>query len=171
MDKNIMDMDPVALARENKEYLSIYDLPVDADLTLTVTDVVSAQVENPKTRKKENKRVLCFKETDKKLVPNKVNMLTIRNDWHYTPIRELIGKQLTFYYDPEVMFGRDKVGGIRIRRPGEKRPPKEPEYICERCGQVIKEGKRLAQQTRADFGQALCLDCARKAKAERDGNL
>ena len=173
MDKDILDMDPVALARENKEYLSVYDLPVDEDIVLTVTDIVWAEIENPKTKKKERRRVLCFKETEKKLVPNKTNLLTIRNDWKYTPVRNMIGKQLTFYKDPTVKFGPTEVGGIRIRKPGEKRPPKETDHYCEDCGQVIQAPpggtvKQLIAMTRRDFGRELCTDCARKAKAERD---
>ena len=171
MNKSIEDMDIVALARTNKEYLSIYDLPVDEDMTLTVTDVIAADIENPKTRKTERKHVLCFKETEKKLVPNTTNTKILRNFWGYTPVRKLIGKTVTLYVDPSVSFGREKVGGIRIRKPGETRPPKAEDIICERCGQVITApaGSTVAaliKATQRDFGKNLCQMCARALKQE-----
>ena len=109
--------------------------------------------------------VIWFEEEQLPMVLNVTNGDTIAKVLGTGNWKNWIGKRIIVGAEKVRAFGKVTMA-IRVK---DEIPAPAEEYICERCGQVIKEGKRLAMQTRADFGQMLCLDCARKAKAERDG--
>ncbi len=65
---------------------------------------------------KEMKPVAHFRGVEKGLVLNNINWDMIQDaygedsdDWH--------GKQIELYFDPSIMFGAKRVGGIRVRLP------------------------------------------------------
>ena len=138
----------------------------DGDKTLTITDITEREMYDAQTDGTKVELTLSFAEEQLPMVLNVTNADTIAEvlgtgDWS-----KWIGQRIIVGTAKVKAFGKIH-DAIRVRN---QRPATET-YTCERCGQVIKEGKRLVEQTRADFGQALCIDCARKAKAERDGNL
>ena len=136
----------------------------DGDKTLTITDITEREMYDAQTDGTKVELTLSFAEEQLPMVLNVTNADTIAEvlgtgDWS-----KWIGQRIIVGTAKVKAFGKIH-DAIRVRN---QRPATET-FICERCGQVIKEGKKLVLQTRADFGQALCIDCARKAKAERDG--
>lgn len=136
------------------------------DEILTIKDVTFADV-RMKDGSTEEKCHVWFKEHDLPLLINSTNNEAITKVAGSADFDDWIGVRVEVGTRKVPAFG-DVWDAVRI---SPKKPEPPQQFTCARCGQVIKEGKRLAMQTRADFGQELCLDCARKAKAERDGNL
>lgn len=94
------------------EYIKHVELQ-GKDVTLTIKKVWLDNLQMRGGRKKK-KGVLAFEETEKKLVLGRENAEIIvglygkyTSDW--------VGKRITIYPDPNVMFGTQKVGGTRIR--------------------------------------------------------
>ncbi len=65
---------------------------------------------------KEMKPVAHFRGVDKGLVLNNINWDTIQ-DAYGDESDDWTGKQIELYFDPSIMFGSKRVGGIRIRLP------------------------------------------------------
>lgn len=132
--------------------------------TLTIKDVGEQEMYDQETGGKKVEPVIWFEEEQLPMVLNVTNGDAIAKvlgtgDWS-----RWIGGRIIVGTEKVRAFGKVTMA-IRVK---DEKPEPAETYICERCGQVIKEGRRLVEQTRADFGQALCIDCARKAKAERD---
>ena len=74
------------------------------------------------------KVVMTFDGAKKKLVLNKTNAVRV-SKLYGNNTKDWVGKAVTLYFDPKVMFGRDQVGGIRIREsiPAPKVAPKTAE--------------------------------------------
>lgn len=134
----------------------------NGDQTLTIRDVYEQEIRSREGT--EVKPTVYFEELDLPLICNKTNAEAIAKVVGSNFTGDWIGKRITIGTERIRAFS-DVWDAIRVR------PEKPEDLVCERCGQPIKEGKKLALQTQRDFGQALCLECARKAKAERDGNL
>src|SRR5208282_1520178 len=84
------------------------------------------------------------KMADGRRAPEKLNKLEIRfvgkrKSWianptcqeqiarlHGTQIQGWIGKKIRLYVDRDVMMGRNKVGGVRVRGAGQEEPTDEP---------------------------------------------
>ena len=146
-----------------KEFLGQWDV-ADEDLIVTIQGVSQEEVTDPTTHKPKKKVCLSFKETDKKMVLNVTNMKTIavklNLGYDYT---KWTGHVIQLYKEPDVHFGRDKVGGMRIR----VRHPEE--IFCEECGGKIepafgKTALQVATGTKKKYGQVLCAECAIKRK-------
>ena len=87
------------------------DLP--KDVTVTVASVGLEELTRP-GGEKEAKVVISFEGAKKKLICNKTNAIRIArmygnntDDW--------LGQPITLYFDPTIKFGRDTVGGVRVR--------------------------------------------------------
>ena len=87
------------------------DLPKDA--TVTIASVAMETLTRPGGNK-EDKLVMTFEGAKKKLVLNKTNAIRVArlygndtDDWR--------GKTITLYFDPKIKFGRETVGGVRVR--------------------------------------------------------
>ncbi len=65
---------------------------------------------------KEMKPVAHFRGVDKGLVLNNINWDTIQ-DAYGEESDDWTGKQIELYFDPSIMFGSKRVGGIRVRLP------------------------------------------------------
>ena len=63
---------------------------------------------------KEHKPALFFNETDKGLVLNVTNSDTLAMAWGWDT-DQWLGKQVIVYFDPTIMFGRERKGGIRVK--------------------------------------------------------
>ena len=134
------------------------------DKTLTIRRVQEAEMYDAENGGKKTEPVVYFEELDLPMVLNLTNAEMIARVTGTDVMGEWVGKKIVVGTSKVKAFGQVH-DAIRVR----DQAPTEEVYTCERCGQVIKEGKKLVLQTRADFGQALCIDCARKAKAEQNG--
>lgn len=85
------------------------------DVTLTIKRVEQDQVQVAGTSKKEKVPVIHFEETPKKLSLNKTNARAMTRLFGTWKTSAWVGKKVTLYPEPNVYFGRDKVGGIRVR--------------------------------------------------------
>lgn len=132
----------------------------NGDKVLTISDIDETEMYDQETGGTKVELTLHFLEEPLPMVLNVTNADTIAyvlgtGDW-----AKWIGQKIQVGTAKVKAFGKIH-DAIRVR---DQKPAPAETYVCERCGQVIKEGRRLVEQTRADFGQALCLDCARKAK-------
>lgn len=88
---------------------------VDRAVVIRERGITKEELQLPGSSKKELKVVLAFKDRTKRLVLNKTNIVNIKS--HYgEALVDWIGKPVTLYFDPTVKFGRDTVGGVRIRK-------------------------------------------------------
>lgn len=102
------------------KYLSQDDLH-GQDVVLVIK---SAQIEEVGTEESpEQKLTLYFENATKGMVVNVGNFDTIEV-LHGEDTDSWIGKAITVFVDPNVMFGRKKVGGIRVRPTAPAVPPR-----------------------------------------------
>ena len=146
-----------------KPYLGHWDVPENGDLVLTIDKVYEEDVKNEHGT--ERKPVMYWKEPNyKPMIINKTNNDSItalygrrteRNTWE--------GKKIALY---SAVVPRSPDGhGLRIR----DYKPEPDEYVCENCGAVIVDSgkfkaKNIAKSSYNQFGQVLCMDCAKAAK-------
>lgn len=149
-----------------KDFLGQWDA-ADQDIVLTIAGVVQEDVTDPTTHKAKKKVCLVFKETNKKMVLNATNREIIAREllktYDYT---KWPGNKVQLYKDPKVRFGRDEVGGLRVRK---TRPENAAQIFCEECGQEILSSngmtpEQIAAYTKKKYGKALCPVCAAKEK-------
>jgi hypothetical protein len=80
---------------------------------VTVKAIKTEDVENPRTFKKEPKKVLYLEEFDQGMIlgakTNRKALIKLSNG------KELKGMKITLYRDPTVKFGSKTIGAIRIR--------------------------------------------------------
>ena len=153
-----------------KDFLGQWDV-ADQDLVLTIAGVMQEEIVQPSSNKKKKKVCLSFKETDKKMVLNATNRDTIAKDlklgYDHTTWP---GSRIQLYKDPKIRFGREEVGGLRIRKFS---PDTTESVFCEECGTEIKSAygmtpAQIAATTKAKYGMALCPECGAKHKEAAD---
>ena len=88
------------------------DLPKDA--TVKIESVAVEALQLPGSNSKEDKVVMTFAGAKKKLVLNKTNAKIIAAQ-HGTDTDTWKGQEITLYFDPTVRFGKQVVGGVRVR--------------------------------------------------------
>lgn len=124
--------------------------------------------------RKDNAPVVHFSNFPKPMILNKTNSKVIEKLTGSPYIEDWVGLTIEVYYDPDVRFGKDKVGGVRIR-PKKIQPQKAPEPTpeCSDCHQIVPEymgiaGAVIAAEYKKVHGVPLCYECgqARKAKME-----
>ena len=147
-----------------KDFLGQWDV-ADQDLIFTMAGVSQESVTDPTTHKPKKKVCLSFRETGKKMVLNATNREIIAKmlGYDYT---KWPGHAIQLYKDPKVRFGRDEVGGMRIRS---FLPNEQEEIFCEECGTKIEPAygmtpAQLAEASRKKYGQALCPACGQRRK-------
>lgn len=153
-----------------KDFLGQWDV-ADQDLIFTMEGVSKEEVVDPTTHKPKNKVCLTFRETDKKMVLNATNreiVAKLMGTYDYT---KWPGTRIQLYKDPKVRFGRNEVGGLRIR---DFLPDAQEEIFCEECGAKIEPAygmtpAQIAAMTEKKYGQKLCPACGQKRK-EAAGN-
>ena len=99
------DVDIRAAAAPRSDQLNSEDL-IGTTKTIFVTDVRAGSAEQPIIVHYEGDNGRPFK-------PCKTSMRVLISAWG-DKARDWIYKSMTLYADPEVTFGKDKVGGIRI---------------------------------------------------------
>lgn len=152
----------------NPNYLGDYSLPPDGSDLICVIDYV-AQEKVTGVGGKSEVEVVAHLKNQKPLILNKTNMKTIQSIYKTPYIEEWSGRAIQIYFDPTIKFGRDTVGGLRIR-------PFVPEQKtvslkCTDCGAEItaafgKDAKWVSGYTHKTYGKELCAECAQKLKAK-----
>lgn len=142
---------------------------VDRTFLVTIRDCKMEQIKSKKGV--EAHGVLYFDEDIKPLILNITNGKRIAK-LYGKQVEGWVGKQIMLYYDPNVYFGRDKVGGVRVDDPKKVLPPAVP---CDKCGEPIKgfgrmNGAQMAAYTKGKYGRALCADCATAAAKEAESD-
>lgn len=147
---------------QNKEFLGEYDFLPGEEKTVTIDIITTAEVTGDGGKKSE-KPIMRFRENVKPLIVNTTNFKRLQKLFGSKYIEDWVGKQVTLYPDPDVTFGREVVGGVRVKT----ELPRSA--VCLDCGAVISgSGKFTAAQIAAAaqkrFGRALCLECVEQAK-------
>lgn len=153
----------------NPNYLGDYSLPTDGSDLIATIDFVKREEVTGVGGKTETEVVAHFVGDTKPMILNKTNMQTIQKIYGTPYIEEWAGRAIQIYYDPTVKFGRDVVGGLRIRKIIPKQ--QEKKLICSNCGGEIKAAFKhtanwVSKYTYQQYGKELCAECA-KAEKER----
>lgn len=88
-------------------------------LIVTISEYTLENVA-PENQKPDEKWVVHFSDYDKPLVLNNTNMTLIAENFGVEDTDETVGKQIELYFDPNVMFGNERKGGIRVRLPSDE---------------------------------------------------
>lgn len=157
----------------NPNYLGEYAFEKGRDLIGTIKSIQNEMVTGDGGRKEEC-TVCHFVERElKPMVLNKTNMKTIQKLTGTPYIEEWSGHKIAIYVDPKVKFGREIVGGLRIR------PTipniSAPVVKCVSCGKDIVPSNgmtsvQLADYTKVKYGQPLCAKCATIKAQEAKNN-
>ena len=151
----------------DKSFLGSWDVPDGADLVLTIDHVSKDEVQNEKGR--ERKMTLHFKEKDfKPMICNTTNAKSISKAHNSTHVEDWENKKISIYKATISAFG-SVTECLRVR----DYAPKQDEFFCEECGEVITDhdrfkAKAIANNALTKFGRYLCFDCAQAAKKEED---
>jgi len=102
----------------------------------------------------------------KPLIVNTTNFKMMQRLFQSKYIEDWYGRQIILYGDPSVKFGRETVGGVRVKSV----LPQIQTPACSDCGQVLKaEGKftaaQIASATQNTYNRVLCWECSKAAKA------
>lgn len=96
------------------QFLDSKALP-ESGVQVTIKNLQTEMVQNMRTFKDEEKKILYFEELPLGMVLgakcNRVKLIKMVSE----SSKELIGKKITIYLDPKVKFGRETVGAIRIK--------------------------------------------------------
>ncbi len=158
--------------RKNNDpnYLGEWDIEEKSELKLTIKNVKGEELTLPGGFK-EKRNVLYFKEDYHPMVVNSTNAKMLEKMTGSKYIENWSNTQIAVYFDPTIKFGKEVVGGLRIRL------PKLDTFTCSDCGKTIKSesgmtAKVIANKSKTTYGAFLCLSCARirRDKAKLDEN-
>lgn len=133
------EIKPGRWGQSESTYLKKEDL-IDANGNLLTANVTIESLKWELVGKEGDKKpTLFFVGKSKGLTLNKVNQHVLsdlfgdppgnaRGDHESTELTQhFIGKQVQVYVDPSIMFGSDRVGGLRLRAiPAQQAPPQPP---------------------------------------------
>ena len=153
----------------NPNYLGDYSIPEGRDLIATIDYVAQEQVTGVGGKKEVE--IVAHLKNEKPFILNKTNMKTIQKIYKTPYIEDWKGRAIQIYYDPSIKFGRETVGGLRIR-------PFVPEQQattlvwCD-CHKPItaafgKDAIWVSRYTHQQYGKELCAECAQKLKEKQD---
>jgi len=129
--------------------------------TFTIADVAMDVLEGDEGQK--SKPVMYFTDEDAKpFILNGTNWLTIEGAYG-DDSDTWAGKTVTLFNDPSVMFGKKRVGGVRVRIPGNSQPAtvKRSEAVTAFWGKVRElgldqaAGLKIVANAGGDFSSAL----------------
>lgn len=151
---------------QNKDYLGEHDFESGEEKIVTIASIDTGEVMGDGGLK-STKPIMRFLEDVKPLIVNTTNFKTMQRLFHSKYIEDWLGKQIALYGDPSVKFGREVVGGVRVK----KELPVIKETLCSECGQAVTgAGKFTAQQIiqagMSRYGKAVCMECAEKRRAD-----
>lgn len=141
----------------------------NGDETLTIDSIGEEEMYDAETGGKKKGLVLRFRDKDLPMVLNVTNAEAIAEVTGSDKIADWIGKKIIVGTSRIKAFGKMH-DAIRVRTT----KPDETEYICEKCGAILKPaaGKQpseLAEISKRNTGKVLCLSCMKKAKEESNG--
>jgi hypothetical protein len=119
----------------------------------TVSKIENEKVTNP-SGKSDELPILHFKEIKPLVLSAKINFKNIESALKTGFVEDWIGKRIEIYYDPNVKFGRDKVGGVRVKpvAPKSNKPVlTEDHEHFESIRQAIQSGARTIEQIKRKF--------------------
>lgn len=153
---------------QNKDYLGEHDFLPGEEKTVTIQSITTGDVVGT-GGEVSVKPIMRFAEPVKPLIVNTTNFKTMQKLFQSRYIDDWLGKQVILYGDPGVKFGREVVGGVRVKNS----LPQRQDTACTDCGQVITgtdkfSAKQIASASLKKFGRALCLDCVEQAKGAAD---
>lgn len=103
----------------SSKFLKKDDFPEPA--LCTITKVTKENVAKP-TEDKKIRGIMFFDGYDKGLVLNATNLKRAAAAFESTDTDDWLMKNIVVYYDPNVEFGGDIVGGLRLRAPKAQKP-------------------------------------------------
>ena len=151
----------------NPNYMGDYSFKPGEDRILTISKVTQEMVTGD-GGKKDECTIIYWMEKEKPMIANKTNCRTIEKLSGSPYIEKWAGLRIQLWYDPSVKFGKDTVGGIRVRN----KLPEDVRIACEECGQFIAPAfnmstTQLAAYTKKKYGKQICAECAQK-EAEKN---
>ena len=95
----------------------------------------------------ETKPVLHFQEIEKGLSINQTNAKNIAKITGSDNTDDWAGKKIVVYWNPDIEFGGETVGGVRVRAMKSQQPPPRPsllrrthaESTCDRSGWRVED--------------------------------
>lgn len=162
------------------EYIGAYSIDEGVEPILTIASLWYGELTLGGGRK-EAHVVVKFKEKRvpgvdevKPLILNATNRKTLKKLFGDDSAKTLEDKRIQLYIDPKVRDPQDGgfTEGLRIR-PFHPALPKNEPIICAKCVAAVTgygkmNSRQMAEYTRQNYGEVLCADCARSAKAAKD---
>jgi len=148
-------------------FLGSCDFEPGKDKVLTIRTVKREECTFEGGRK-ENCNIAYWEENEKPMILNVTNCKTI-NKLTGTPyMNRWAGIRIQIYVDQKVKFKGEETEGLRIR----SKLPEDVKIPCEECGQMIVPAfqmsvSQLAAYTKKKYGKALCAECAKEKKEEK----
>lgn len=97
----------------DSEVIRYADLADRGDVTLEIVKVVKGKVTG-KSGKGSSKAMISFKGAERPLAAGAAILSTIGR-LYGNDTRKWVGQKITLYADHDVVFGGEKVGGVRVR--------------------------------------------------------
>lgn len=154
----------------NPNYMGDYSIPQKGDL-VAVIKYISKEKVTGVGGKTEEEMVAHFSDGNKPLILNKTNMKTIQKIYKTPYIEDWAGRAIQIYYDVTIKFGRETVGGLRIRSfiPEQQKSTLKCTDCCkEIVGASGKDAAWVSQYTHKIYGKELCAKCAAILKAKQE---
>ena len=159
---------------EPSNYLTSDYFEKNEEKALTVKEVKLEKVLNPKINKSEDKLVAYWEEDLPPMIlgAKKTRRALTEVTGTNRPAK-WTGARVLVYFDPDVKFGKEKVGGLRVRNYPPKDAKQEPaanQVSCSVCNQYITHADpeiQAATVTKSieQFGAPVCISCWNKKKA------
>ena len=105
-----MDLD--ALVPSTSKYLAKED--VGDGMNLTIASFTNEMVGQGADA--DNRAVIHWQEDVKPMILNKTNKNRIKRILQATTAEQVIGKRINAYNDPDVEYGGEMIGGLRLRQ-------------------------------------------------------
>lgn len=153
---------------QNPDYLGAYAFQPGEEKTLTIDRVEVGTVYNTEINRKEEKRVMYFKDKDvKPLILNTTNAKIV-SDLFGTPYVQLWKNKKIILIVEKVRWRKEMVDGVRVK----KQLVEEKQsmtLICEDCKKPIQpsgnfSAQQIAMGAKTKYGKLLCMECATKQK-------
>ena len=127
-------------------------------VTLRIASVYTERLPDDKGGER-TRGIVTFQNTEKELILNRTNGECLKAMWG-RQVQTWVGQRVTLENDPNVMFGREKVGGVRVLGSPDlekpvtfslklpRRKPKQVTLIC-----TAPEGRRSQPQRDREPGE------------------
>tara|TARA_R110000850_G_scaffold57898_1_gene135109 strand:- start:1190 stop:1744 length:555 start_codon:yes stop_codon:yes gene_type:complete len=153
------------LSNQNKNYLGHFDLPNGDEIVLTIKTANWEEVVDPRTKRKENKRVIRFSDNFpwlKPLICNETNAKMVYKVTGEKYMEDCAGKKLKIGVDKTKMKG-EEVDCIRIKNV--KQDVLVSDTINDKQRKEIEELLTLAKKDKKEFCDSLKLNALTEIKS------